>query len=126
MSENELRNSEREERMMNMMLMHSRMQQPGVVHVNSAPAHPGAPGQSGQVYLPAPGGAEQLPAQPVSPYEGQLLRGDGTAPVYKIENGRKRWIVTEQALLANGYAWAQVRVVPKSVVDGLPAGNNIT
>ena len=125
MSENELRMAEREERMMQMILQ-ARGQQPSVVHVTSAPAHPGVPGQPGQVYLPAPGGSDQPAAQPASPYEGQLLRGDGTNPVFKIENGRKRWIVTEQALLANGFSWAQVRVVPRAVVDSLPAGNNIT
>ena len=126
MSENEYRNSEREERMMNMFLMHSR-QQPGVVHV-------GVPGMPNMQGLPMQGTTQSLPVathvepapQNVSSYEGQLLRGDGTNPVYKIENGRKRWIVTEQALLANGFSWAQVRVVPRSVVDALPAGNNIT
>ena len=127
MSEQEIRMADREERMLQMILQ-ARGQQPGVVHVTSAPAYPGGqmqPAQPGQVYLPAPGG-DQAPAQTQSQYEGQLLRGDGTAPVYKIENGRKRWITSEPALLANGYSWAQVRVVPKNVVDALPAGNNIS
>ena len=125
MSENEHRNSEREERLMNMMLM-QRNQQPGVVHV-AVPGMPNMPGLPAyQQGIPVAAPMDQAPQQQQSQYEGQLLRGDGTNPVYKIENGRKRWIVSEPALLANGYSWAQVRVVPKSVVDALPAGNNIT
>ncbi len=126
MSENEHRNSEREERMMNMMLMQSRGQHPGILHVGApgtpnAPALPSYQPQS----VPVATHAEPAPQQQASPYEGQLLRGDGTAPVYKIENGRKRWIITEQSLLANGFSWAQVRVVPRQIVDAIPAGNNI-
>jgi hypothetical protein len=124
MSENEYRNSEREERLMNMVLMHRNQQggvlvgAPGMPNVQGLPAYQPQP-------VPVATHVEQAPAQPVSPYEGQLLRGDGTAPVYKIENGKKRWIVTEQSLLANGFSWAQVRVVPRALVDALPAGNNI-
>jgi hypothetical protein len=76
--------------------------------------------------LPTPASAPAPAAAPPSPYEGQLLRGDGTQPVYKIEGGRKRWIVTEEALLRNGFSWSQVHVVPKQVVDAIPFGTNIT
>ena len=119
MSENEHRNSEREDRLMNMMLMYSRNQgSPGAPHVPALPGY-----QPSQPSAPPVDPATQ---QTQSQYEGQLLRGDGTNPVYKIENGRKRWFVSEQSLLGNGYAWAQVRVVPKNIVDTIPAGNNIT
>ncbi len=69
---------------------------------------------------------EHADGQPASTYEGQLLRGKRTAPVYKIEDGRKRWIVTEEVFLRHGFAWADVRVVPKATVDNIPSGNNIT
>lgn len=69
---------------------------------------------------------ETVDGQPASSYEGQLLRGNRTAPVYKIENGRKRWIVTEEVFLRLGFSWADVRVVSKATVDSIPSGNNIT
>ncbi len=69
---------------------------------------------------------ERADGQPASAYEGQLLRGNRTAPVYKIEDGRKRWIVTEEIFLRHGFAWADVRVVPKATVDNILSGDNIT
>ena len=70
--------------------------------------------------------ANHADSPPASSYEGQLLRGERTAPVYKIENGRKRWIVTEEVFLRNGFSWADVHVVPGSTVDSIPSGDNIT
>ena len=73
-----------------------------------------------------PTAAKQSATQPTASYEGQLLRGQGSAPVYKIEDGCKRWIVTEAVFLRNGFSWADVRVVPKPTVDNIPSGHNIT
>ena len=70
--------------------------------------------------------AEQADTQPPTSYEGQLLRGHGSAPVYKVEEGRKRWIVNEAVFLRNGFSWADVRVLPKATVDNIPSGSNIT
>ena len=69
---------------------------------------------------------KQADTHPTTSYEGQLLRGHGSAPVYKVEEGRKRWIVTEAVFLRNGFSWADVRVLPKATVDSIPSGSNIT
>ena len=46
--------------------------------------------------------------------------GDGTTAVYKIENGRKRWIVSAPTFERLGFKWADVRVLPPQIVDNIP------
>ena len=81
---------------------------------------------STEAQRPTAPAAEHADGRSAATQEGQLLRGKGSAPVYKIEDGRKRWIVTEAVFLRHGFAWADVRVVPKATVDSIPSGDNIT
>jgi hypothetical protein len=129
MSEKEHRLAEREERLMNMMLT-SRSPMIGQPTMAGVPGTLSLPATSTVSHsLPVaahhPPSSDQGPAQP-SPYEGQLLRGDGTQPVYKIEGGRKRWIINPDAFNRNGFSWNNVRVVPPQLVDNIPFGTNIT
>jgi hypothetical protein len=69
--------------------------------------------------------ADFLGGNTANAYEGQLVRGDGTDAVFKIENGRKRWIISGEVFTRNGFQWNAVRVIPRQVVDNIPFGNNI-
>ena len=116
----------RDEQHMNLMFMALRNQ--NALPQNALPAA-GASTTSPVVGAPTPGtpaSADFLGGQTGSAYEGQLLRGDGTNPVYKIENGRKRWIVSQQVFERLGYSFSNVRVVPPQLIDSIPFGANIT
>lgn len=98
-------------------------------------ALPAAAPAAGPVAAPAAPAIGALPATPAtteflggnagSAYEGQLVRGDGTEAIFKIESGRKRWITSPEAFTRNGFQWNAVRVIPRQVVDNIPFGNNI-
>jgi hypothetical protein len=51
-----------------------------------------------------------------------LARADGTAPVYIVSNGIKRWITSPQAMDKYDFNWARVYVVPGVLVDSIPTG----
>ena len=129
MSEKEHRLAEREERMMSMMLMSGRTPMHGIPALHGVPGTLSLPATSTvgnplPVASHHPPGNDQGGAQP-SPYEGQLLRGDGTQPVYKIEGGRKRWIINPDAFNRNGFSWNNVRVVPPQLVRGQRVGRAV-
>ena len=92
----------------------------GAPQIQAAPVYQAPQQLPGQVYVPPPGQA--APQAPPSPYEGQLLRGDGDQKVYHVAGGKKHWIVTEAVLKQRGYSWNQVRVMPLSVVMSIPDG----
>lgn len=118
MTERETRLADREERMMNLLLTGMRGQSPGM---------PAGPGMSQPSSAALPGSVPaQLSSQAASTYEGQLVRGDGTDAVYKIEGGRKRWVTSPDAMTRNGFQWADVRVLPRPFVDNMPFGSNIS
>ncbi len=54
-----------------------------------------------------------------------LGRADGTAPVFLIDQGMKRWIVSPAIMDQYYFAWNQVYVLPPATVDSVPSGSNI-
>jgi hypothetical protein len=116
--------AQREEQMMRMMMLAARggavslpggFSAPALPSSGGVPALPAATGQPGDFY----GG------QSAAQYEGQLIKGDGTDAIYRIEGGRKRWITSADAFNRAGFKWEQVRVIPKQIVDAIPFGSNI-
>jgi hypothetical protein len=76
--------------------------------------------------LPGTGPATDfLGGNPASQYEGQLIRGDGTLAVYKVESGKKRWIISQPVFERLGYRFEDVKVIPRQLVDNIPFGSNI-
>ncbi|MBL9003975.1 MAG: RICIN domain-containing protein [Myxococcales bacterium] len=59
-------------------------------------------------------------------YEGQLIKADTRPNVYRVEGGRRRWIVDEATFLGLGYEWSQIRVLPQQELDLIPFGENLT
>ncbi len=59
------------------------------------------------------------------PWEGILLREINGAPVYRIQNGAKCWVVNPTVLAKYG-GWAAVRIVPDGSLASIPAGPNLT
>ena len=55
-----------------------------------------------------------------------LARGNGTAPVFLISNGVKRWITSPAAMDKYYFAWNRVYVVPVAFVNSIPNGSNIS
>jgi hypothetical protein len=55
-----------------------------------------------------------------------LARGDGTAPVYLIDNGVKRWVTSPAAMDKYYFAWNRVYVVPPVLVNFIPNGASIS
>lgn len=92
----------------------------------SAPVTTPPPAAPAVGALPGTGSAaEFLGGNTSSQYEGQLVRGDGTQAVYKIESGKKRWIVSQPTFERLGYRWEDVKVIPRQIVDNIPFGANI-
>jgi len=128
MSEKESRLAEREERMMNMLLM-ARGQMPGM---SGMPGMPTLPGMSGMPTLPAASSSsasspEQAAAAALGQaYEGQIIKGDASNPVYKVEGGRKRWILSPEIFNRMGFNWNSIVTLPQATVDKISFGANIT
>ena len=126
----EARRGEREEPMMNMLLM-SRGQMPGMSGM------PGFHGMPGLPALPAPSmpplgssvgpTADQAAATALGgAYEGQIIKGDASNPVYKVEGGRKRWILSPDIFNRLGLNWNSIVTLPQATVDKIQFGTNIT
>ncbi len=58
--------------------------------------------------------------------EGSLRKEDSDPRVYRIDNGKKRWIVSEAVFNRLRLRWDRVRSVPDGVLAGIPNGLNIT
>ena len=130
MNEKEGRLAEREERMLSMFLM-TRGQMPGMPGMPAPPGYsnfPGLPAAS----MPAPAmstGAtpEQAAATALGQaYEGQIIKGDASNPVYKVEGGRKRWILSPDIFNRMGFNWNSIVTLPQATVDKISFGANIT
>jgi len=123
MSEKEARLAEREERMMNMLLM-SR----GQMGLPGFPGVPALPASSMQPPGASPGPtAEQAAAAALGgAYEGQIIKGDTHAAVYKVEGGRKRWILSPEVFNRMGFNWNSIVTLPQATVDKIQFGANIT
>jgi hypothetical protein len=51
-----------------------------------------------------------------------LAIGSGTAPVYLVSNGVKRWITSGGAMDKYNFKWEHVVQVPRVLVDSIPSG----
>lgn len=54
-----------------------------------------------------------------------LLRAEGTAGVYLIENGFKRPIRSAEIFKANGFKWKDVIVIDQKEIDSYPLGSDV-
>jgi len=61
---------------------------------------------------------QELSAYP----DSVLIRAQGSAKVYKLENGVKYWIKTAAALEAHGFSWSKVAPVNQTELDAYPTG----
>ena len=52
-----------------------------------------------------------------------LARGIGTAPVYLVSNGMKRWITSPTAMDKYYFNWNTVVQIPSILVDSIPTGS---
>lgn len=51
-----------------------------------------------------------------------LARAPGTAPVYLVSNGQKRWIVSPATMDKYWFDWSKIRDVPLSALNAIPTG----
>lgn len=54
-----------------------------------------------------------------------LVRADGTAPVYLVDQGTKRWITSPAIMDKYYFAWGRVYVLPPASVYPIPVGPSI-
>jgi hypothetical protein len=54
-----------------------------------------------------------------------LLKCDSSPHIYRLEEGKKRWIVDIPTFEAEGYVWQDVKFVPCEYLRGLPDGESI-
>ncbi len=54
-----------------------------------------------------------------------ILQVSGDTKVYKIENGKRRWVTSRQALESAGFSFADVRTVSSSTLGQFPTGPNL-
>jgi hypothetical protein len=55
-----------------------------------------------------------------------LARGSGTAPVYFVEPGSKRWIANPHTMDVYYFSWGMVYVIPPVLLAGIPDGPSIS
>jgi hypothetical protein len=54
-----------------------------------------------------------------------LLKCDGSPNIYRLESGRKRWIVDIPTFEAEGHVWEDVKFVSCPYLRGLPDGESV-
>lgn len=54
-----------------------------------------------------------------------LLKCSSSPHIYRLEEGRKRWIADIPTFQAEKYAWTDVKIVPCQYLHGLPDGESI-
>jgi hypothetical protein len=54
-----------------------------------------------------------------------LARAYGTAPVYLVDRGLKRWITSPAAMDRYNFSWDRIYQVPNILLDSIPTGANI-
>jgi len=57
--------------------------------------------------------------------DGTLVKSMDNTTVYKIENNKKRPILTEQIFNRLGYSWNNIKIVAKSILSLLTDGKGI-
>ncbi|MEO6997346.1 MAG: hypothetical protein ABI112_04625 [Terracoccus sp.] len=65
-----------------------------------------------------------LSSVPTMPRTGTILREDGHAEVWRIEDGTKRWVTSPEVLASLG-GWGVVHVVPAGATTSFPEGQPI-
>ena len=68
---------------------------------------------------------DDIPLGPAITSGAVLVRAAGTAPVYLVDQGVKRWIVSPAIMDQYYFAWNRVYVLPAGSVDPIPVGPNI-
>jgi hypothetical protein len=68
---------------------------------------------------------DEIPMGPGISSGAVLVRAAGTAPVYLVDQGVKRWIVSPAMMDRYHFAWNRVYVLPAGSVDPIPVGPNI-
>lgn len=68
---------------------------------------------------------DEIPLAPQITSGAVLVRAAGTAPVYLVDAGVKRWIVSPAMMDKYYFAWNRVYVLPAGSVDPIPVGPNI-
>jgi hypothetical protein len=73
-------------------------------------------------FIKADGVCDCLPAQAnnTKPQEGKLYREMSKPEVYVLQDGKKIWIPTPEALRIMGHTWAEVNVVPDGSLNAFP------
>jgi len=68
---------------------------------------------------------DEIPLAPQITSGAVLVRAIGAAPVYLVDAGVKRWIVSPAMMDKYYFAWNRVYVLPAGSVDPIPVGPNI-
>jgi hypothetical protein len=55
-----------------------------------------------------------------------LAKGSGTAPVYLVEPGSKRWIASPHNMDVYYFSWDRIYAVPPVLLSGIPNGPTIS
>lgn len=55
-----------------------------------------------------------------------LARAGGTAPVYLVDQGMKRWIISPATMDKYDFDWGKIKVVEPIVLGALPSGPDIS
>ena len=71
-------------------------------------------------------GTNQISARPALDNGAFLARAPGTAPVYLISNGVKRWIVYATTMDKYWFDWAKVHDLSAGALNSIPSGPNWT
>jgi hypothetical protein len=66
-----------------------------------------------------------IPLAPQITSGAVLVRAAGTAPIYLVDQGLKRWIVSPATMDKYYFAWNRVYVLPAGSVDPIPVGPHI-
>jgi hypothetical protein len=53
-----------------------------------------------------------------------LAKGNASAAVYIVSNGKKRWIISPAVMEKYHFNWNHIFVVPQVLIDSIPTGNN--
>ena len=61
-----------------------------------------------------------------SKYEGKFIRAVGTAPIYFVQNGMKRWAPNFDVLRKIGYDKKSELLIPIVEVDAIPTGAQLS
>ena len=64
----------------------------------------------------------QIPLGPQISSGAVLAKAVGTAPIYLVDQGTKRWIVSPDVFNRYHFAWGRVYSQPAAIIDPIPVG----